>query len=275
MAKDLQQNWWITGASSGIGRELALVLAEQGHRVYISARSAAELGTLAQQHPDLLLPRPCDVRDDLAMAGLFHNAPDAPAWLDGVILCAGVCEYVELPELELAVFHRVFAVNYFGVVNACRTALPLLQAGRKRTPHRKPQLVGIGSLSSLLGFPRAEAYGASKAAMAYFLDSLRCDVQRAIDVTLVTPGFVTTPMSARNDFAMPFVWPARKAAEFILARLGRGRNTIRFPWQLHILLGLAARLPSLWYSFIVPKLARTGRKQDDTPASRNSRGAEG
>ena len=259
MSNDLRQNWWITGASSGIGRELALLLAEQGHRVYISARNATELATLALQYPGLLLPLPCDVSDDQAMAGLFANVADVPPWLDGVILSAGVCEYVELPELELAVCRRVFAVNYFGVVNACRAALPLLQAGRKRTPHRTPQLVGISSLSSLVGFPRAEAYGASKAAMTYFLDSLRCDVQPAIAVTVVSPGFVTTPMSVRNDFAMPFVWPARKAAEFIVARLGQSRNAIYFPWQLHILLALAARLPGLWYRFIVPKLARTGR----------------
>jgi NAD(P)-dependent dehydrogenase (short-subunit alcohol dehydrogenase family) len=252
--------WWITGASSGIGRELALLLAERGQRVWISARSSAALEALAQMHPDLLLPLPCDVTDDRAMAELWR-APQAPAWLDGVILCAGACEYVDLPELDPAMFRRVFDVNVLGVVNACRAALPLLRAARARQPERKPQLLGVGSLSSVVGFPRAEAYGASKAALAYFLDALRCDVQQDIDVTVVSPGFVATPMTARNDFAMPFMWPARKAAEYIGARLGTGRRAIRFPWQLRALLGLGALLPSWWYGRMVPRLARTGAQR--------------
>jgi NAD(P)-dependent dehydrogenase (short-subunit alcohol dehydrogenase family) len=249
-------SWWITGASSGIGRELALLLAEHGQRVWISARSPGALQAVARMHPDLLIPLPCDVTDDGAMATLFRDSPLAPAWLDGVILCAGTCEYVDLPELDLALFRRVFDVNYFGVVNACGAALPLLRAAHERQPQRKPQLFGVGSLASVVGFPRAEAYGASKAALAYFLEALRCDVQQDIDVTLISPGFVATPMTERNDFAMPFLWSAREAAEYIVARLGSRRRAIRFPWQLRTLLRLGALLPWWWYRSVVPRLAR-------------------
>jgi NAD(P)-dependent dehydrogenase (short-subunit alcohol dehydrogenase family) len=249
-------HWWITGASSGIGREVALLLAAQGHRVWISARSAAALDAMARLHPGLLIPLPCDVADDRAMPDLFRNAPQAPAWLDGVILCAGACEYVDLPELDIAMFRRVFDVNYFGAVNACGAALPLLRAAHARSPQRKPQLFGVGSLASVVGFPRAEAYGASKAALAYFLDALRCDVQQDIDVTLISPGFVATPMTDRNDFAMPFLWPARQAADYIVARLGSRRRAIRFPWQLRTLLRFGALLPSWWYGRVVPRLVR-------------------
>ncbi len=249
-------NWWITGASSGIGRELALLLAAQGMRVWVSARSASALQALAEQAPAQLMALPCDVTDDGAMGALFRSAPDAPEWLDGVILCAGACEYVDLPELDTAVFRRVFNVNCFGIVNACRAALPLLRAARKRTPARKPQLLGVGSLSSVVAFPRAEAYGASKAALAYFLDALRCDIQQDIDVTVISPGFVATPMTAHNDFPMPFTWSGRKAAAYIVARLGAGRRAIRFPWQLRSLLAFGALWPAFWYDVIVPRLAR-------------------
>jgi NAD(P)-dependent dehydrogenase (short-subunit alcohol dehydrogenase family) len=248
------ENWWITGASSGLGRELALLLAERGCRVWISARSTVALAQLAAVHPEQLLPLPCDVTDDSAMAALLRQ-PGAPPWLDGVVVCAGTCEYVDVPELDSAAFHRVFAVNFFGAVNACRAALPLLALAAQQRPNRKPHLLGVGSLASVVGFPRAEAYGASKAAFAYFLDALRCDVHKKIDVTLVSPGFVDTPMTARNDFPMPFVWQARGAAEYIVMRLDARPRRISFPWQLRSLLWLAAALPALWYGRIAPRLA--------------------
>lgn len=251
-------NWWITGASSGLGRELALLLAERGCRVWVSARSTVALAQLAALHPGRLLPLPCDVTDESAMAALFRQ-PGAPPWLDGVVVCAGSCEYVDLPELDSAAFHRVFAVNFFGAVNACRAALPLLALAAQQRPDRKPHLLGVGSLASVVGFPRAEAYGASKAAFAYFLDALRCDVRKEIDVTLVSPGFVATPLTARNDFPMPFLWQARRAAEYVVTRLQARPRRISFPWQLRSLLWLAAALPSLWYGQIAPRLARGGK----------------
>lgn len=254
---------WVTGAGSGIGRELALRLAADGHTVYISARSTEALADLAQAQPERLLPLPCDVTDVAQMAALFSSLPAPPQLLDLVILCAGTCEYVDLPVLDSALFQRVFDVNFHGTVNSCRCALPLLQQAARLHPDRRPELVGLSSMSTYVGFPRAEAYGASKAAQAYFLDALRCDVGQAVDVTVVYPGFVATPLTARNDFAMPFLLSAATAADSILSRLGRGRRTISFPWQLHWLLRLAARLPALWYGPVMRSLTR--RQREGTP----------
>lgn len=259
MSVPVQLTCWVTGAGSGIGRELALRLAAAGHTVYISARTTAALDELALSQPGRLLPLPCDVADDEQMNGLFGRLPAAPTTLDLVILCAGICEYVDMPALNPALFRRVMAVNFLGTVNSCRVALPLLQAAARQFPERRPQLVGLASMSTYVGFPRAEAYGAAKAAMAYFLDSLRCDVGQQLDVTVVYPGFVATPLTARNDFAMPFLQSAATAAEHILARLGRGRRRISFPWQLHGLLRLAALLPGLWYGPVMRFLSRRQR----------------
>lgn len=255
---------WITGASSGIGRELALRLAAAGHTVWISARSGQVLETLAQEDPVHLLPLPCDVSDTAAMAALFGSPGDAskagvPEALDLVILCAGICEYIDLPDLDTASIRRTMDVNFHGTVNATAAALPLLHAARQRNPVRRPELVGVSSMSAYVGFPRAEGYGASKAALAYFLDALRCDIQQHIDVTVVYPGFVATPMTDRNDFAMPFLQTTAAAADHILARLGRGCRTISFPWQLHWLLKLAALLPALWYGPVMRALSRQQR----------------
>ncbi|MES2606958.1 MAG: SDR family NAD(P)-dependent oxidoreductase, partial [Pseudomonadota bacterium] len=109
----------------------------------------------------------------------------------------------------------------------------------------------LDRLSDKAGFPRAEGYGSSKAAMAYFLDSLRCDVQATIDVTIVYPGFVATRLTQQNQFAMPFLWPVEKAADYIFARLWKGRRRLQFPWQLHWLLRMAQAWPALWYGHIV------------------------
>ncbi len=250
------RQYWLTGASSGIGRELALLLARQGHTVYVSARSLPALQALAANYPQLLLPLACDVSNDQQMEQVFDCLSEPPLWLDGIILGAGICEYIDVPALDGGSMRRVMDANYFGVVNACRVALPLLQAARMRDPSRKPEIIGIGSMSSYTGFARAEAYGSSKAAMSYFLQSLRCDLQNEIAVTVVYPGFVATPMTAQNDFNMPFMVSATQAARCIADNMGKAKLSIHFPWQLHLLLKLATWLPGLWYGRIAILLGR-------------------
>ena len=249
------QRWWITGAGAGIGRELALLLAADGHQVYATARSRSDLDSLASLYPGRIIAMPADVSDVAAMSILWQSLPEAPSSLDGVILAAGICEYVDPPELDHASFRRVMDVNFHGTVLSCEAALPLLMAASAGTG-RKPKLIGIGSLSSVVGLPRAEAYGASKAAMHYFLDALRCDIGHRVAITVVQPGFVATRLTAVNDFPMPWLWSARQAAAHIHARLHSGRPLLCFPWQLTWTLRLARWLPGLWYGIIVPRLRR-------------------
>lgn len=267
-----QQVYWLTGASSGIGRALALLLAQQGHRVYVSARSAAALDAVAAAHPGHLIPLPCDVADDAAMARVFEQLPEAlrPQTLDGLIAGAGTCEYVDLPDLDIALLRRVMDVNHFGVANACKAALPLLQAAAADPTRRRPCIVGLCSMSVYTAFPRAEAYGAAKAAMRYFLDSLRCDIGHAIDVTVVYPGFVSTPMTSSNDFPMPYCMSAEDAASHVYAALGEGKRSIAFPWQLHWLLKLASWLPGLWYGVLAPRLSRQQKAASARSATNTS-----
>jgi NAD(P)-dependent dehydrogenase (short-subunit alcohol dehydrogenase family) len=256
MQDTVNKVYWLTGASSGIGRQLALQLADQGHKVYISARSAEKLQELALISPGRLLPLPCDVSDAVQTATLFKSLPKPPAWLDGIILCAGSCEYIDVDNFDVASLHRVMASNFYGVVHACKAALPLLRAGHARNRAQRPEIVGICSMSCYVGFPRAEAYGSSKAAMRYFLESLRCDVQHEIAVTVVYPGFVDTPMTQVNDFPMPFMVPVSEAAGRIIRSLGKGKLSVSFPWQMYVLLKLGALLPWFWYGRVVTALSR-------------------
>jgi len=136
---------------------------------------------------------------------------------------------------------RVVRTNLLGVSNCLAAALPLLRAGVR------PHLVVVGSSVTWLALPRAGAYGASKAAVRYLVESQRIDLAReGIDVTLVSPGFVDTPLTRRNDFPMPQLWSAERAAQHIAKRLPRRPLEINFPslftWGLRVLGALPPRL---------------------------------
>ncbi|TQV80072.1 SDR family NAD(P)-dependent oxidoreductase [Exilibacterium tricleocarpae] len=255
MASVSGANIWITGASSGIGRALALQLAEAGNTVFASGRNEAALAGLCAQNPQRLVALACDVSDDNGMEEAGRRLRSMTDSLDMVILNAGTCEYVDNAELDNALFRRVFAVNLFGVVNTLTVAKPLLQKAQRRG-----HIVGIGSLSTVVGLPRAEAYGASKAAMQYLLDSLRVDLaHEKIDVTVVRPGFVETPMTAANDFPMPFAMDAERAATIILRGIAGRQRVVEFPLRLSWSLKLAALCSGLWYRVAAPRLNRANK----------------
>ena len=248
-----KQHIWITGASSGIGKAIVQQLATQGHQIYISGRNSEVLDILAAQDGNIT-PIPCDVGNDETMQVLLQNHDIE--YLDKVILCAGTCEYIDLPLIDIQKTRRVLDTNFFGVVNSCIAALPLLKKAKAFTG-KKPHIIGIGSMSSYLGFPRAEAYGSSKAAMSYFLNSLRSDLNDVIDITMVYPGFIKTPMTDQNDFSMPFLMSADKAASIIIKRAERRPLTIAFPLRLHMILQFMKLFPRLWYSRVSGSVRRT------------------
>jgi len=112
----------------------------------------------------------------------------------------------------------------------------------------------VASQATAAPFPRAEAYGASKAALQYFFDSLRLDLaSENIDVCVVNPGFVDTPLTRRNDFDMPFLMDADKAAGLIVDKLQSRPRQFSFPLRLSLLLGLARLLPSAWQKLVAPQ----------------------
>jgi NAD(P)-dependent dehydrogenase (short-subunit alcohol dehydrogenase family) len=234
---------WITGASSGLGRALALQLAQQGHWVIASARNAQALTQLAADNPGpgRILTVALDVteRDSLRAASDLISAKLGR--IDRLIANAGGCEYLDFPNPDWRAIERVFAVNFNGAVASIEAALPLL-----RLNHRRGHIVGVVSQVVKAPFTRAEAYGASKAALGYFLDSLRLDLAPEIDVTAIYPGFVDTPLTAKNDFSMPFLMDADDAAERMARAINKRAINMSFPRRLSSMLWLARRLPGLW-----------------------------
>lgn len=243
---------WLTGASSGIGAALAEILLQQGHRLAVSARNAGALQALAERFPQQVLLAPGDLTDAEQVRAI--GARIARQWgaLDQVILNAGTCEYIDVQQFEAALVERVLRANLLSASYCVEAALPLLRQGLR------PHLVAVCSSVTYLPLPRAGAYGASKAAMRYLFESLRIDLASSgIDVTLVSPGFVDTPLTQKNDFPMPMRWPVEKAARHIAARLHERPLEIAFPRLFIATLTLLSHLPGRLQLAIGKRLSRT------------------
>lgn len=242
---------WVTGASAGIGKAIAEQLLQWGNHVIVSARGRESLQALQGARPGQLSILPFDVSATTAVEQVAADMAAITDFIDIAILNAGTCEYVDLPKWEPALFERVFATNVQGVVNCLSVALPLLRRARKG------QVVAVSSLSSLVPFPRAEAYGASKAAVDYLMDTLRIDLApMGIVITLVQPGFVATPLTDKNDFPMPGLMTAQEAALEILWAAARRKRVHRFPRRLAWPLRIFHSLRPVWDRFIAPNMQR-------------------
>lgn len=243
---------WLTGASSGIGAALAEILLHQGHRLALSARNAQALQELAQRYPQQVLLAPGDLTDSDQVRAIGERIAQQWGALDQVILNAGTCEYIEVSHFEAALVERVVRANLLSASYCVEAALPLLRQGQR------PHLVAVCSSVTFLPLPRAGAYGASKAAMRYLFESLRIDLAASgIDVTLVSPGFVDTPLTRKNDFPMPMRWPVDKAARHIAERLDRRPLEIAFPRLFIATLILLSHLPGRLQLALGKRLART------------------
>lgn len=225
----------ITGATSGIGKQLALDYHQQGHEVWALGRNPKALEELAGKG---LQTAQVDLANREESLQWFARLPH----LDLAILNAGTCEYVDLPEFDSALISRVMRGNVESMAVSIEGVLPALRKGT--TPH----LVGVGSSVSYLPLPRSEAYGASKAAIAYLLDTLRIDLYpENITVSHVCPGFVKTPLTDKNDFPMPMRVSTEEASKAIREGIEKRKTEIHFPKKFTYLLKTLSLLPqNLW-----------------------------
>lgn len=233
----------ITGASSGIGRQLALDYAAEGWKVTACGRDPAKLEALNLANPAI-----DTLSFDMTDLALTRQAL---AWVQAslVILCAGTCEYLDNGVVDAEKVTRVLNTNVLGPVNCLDALLPGLPTGAR--------VVLVGSTASLVPLPRAEAYGASKAALAYFARSLSLDLApRGIQVSLVMPGFVKTPLTERNNFPMPMMISVEQASQCIRKGLARGAAEIAFPLRFVWLLKTVALLPFAWQKRLAQRLVR-------------------
>ena len=246
------QRIWITGASSGIGRATAVELARRGARLALTARNETALHALAWEiNAKGTLVLPGDVSDRETNLAIAQTIQGEWGGLDIALLNAGICEYPDVRTWDSALFERALQTNVMSVVYGTEAMLPLLRKSAR------PHLLGMSSTVTIGGLPRAEAYGASKAAIRYLLESLRVDLWREkIVVTVIMPGFVRTPLTDKNDFPMPMMIEAETAARSIADGIERERLTITFPWLFAALFRMLRLLPEGWYARLAARGAR-------------------
>ncbi|HUK61097.1 MAG TPA: SDR family NAD(P)-dependent oxidoreductase [Stellaceae bacterium] len=246
------QRVWITGASSGIGRELALHYARAGATVAASARRREELDALAAMVPGRIHAFPVDVADAGAMASAVPAIETAIGPLDLAILGAGTFTPLEIDGFDVALFRRHVEINYMGVVHGIAALLPHFLA------RGSGYFAVIASVAGYRGLPTAAAYGPTKAALINLCEALKPDLdKRGVGISIVNPGFVRTAMTEANKFAMPFLMEPEDAARRIAEGLAAGRFEVAFPRRFTFMLKLARLLPYGLYFRLVRRA--TGR----------------
>ena len=241
---------WVTGASTGIGAALARELADRGARVAISARSADQLAEVAAGRMAVV---PVDVTDRAATVAAGQAVREALGGLDVAVLNAGTWSSFHVEPWDSALFAEHLQVNVMGAVHTMEAVVPqMVAAGSGR-------VVGVASVAGYRGLPGSEAYGAGKAALINLLESLRGTLApRGIVVQTVNPGFVTTRMTDRNRFPMPFKVPAEVAARTIADGIARDRAEIVFPLPMAVLMKVVRVLPVRVWTALTATMARRG-----------------
>lgn len=233
----------ITGASSGLGRALALACAAPGATLHLSGRDAARLADTARACAEAgaaVTHRVLDVRDAAAMAAWIGGV----GRLDLVIANAGVSGGTGGAVEPAAQARAIFETNVTGVLN---TVLPALEAMARQAPGQdglRGRIAVIASLAAFVAAPGAPAYCASKAAVQRWAEALDATERaRGIRLSAVCPGYIRTPMTARNAFPMPGLMEAGRAARLTLDGLARGRVRIAYPFPLYLAARLVGALP--------------------------------
>ena len=249
---------FITGASSGIGAALARYYAAHGATLGLAARRGDALESLSASLPGKHHCYSLDVSDAAALADAAQRFIAAAGVPDVVIANAGVSVGTLTQEAsDNQAFRRVMEINVLGMVH---TFQPFMAA---MLGHKSGRLVGIASVAGIRGLPGAGAYSASKSAAITYLESLRVELRGSgVKVVTIAPGYIRTPMTDANNYAMPFMLEPDEAARRFAKAIEIGKSYTVIPWQM----GLVAKLMRLLPNCLFDRLAaKAGRKPRNLP----------
>ena len=240
----------ITGASGGIGRELAVEIARKGCAVGLLARREAELEKTAELVKAVGgrgFTAVCDVSNRESILLAMARVREGLGPIDLVIANAGVAMDKKPNDFDFACEEYLMRVNFNGVVQTLYAAIP------EMVKNRRGHVVAISSLASFQGLPANGAYCASKAALNVHMESLRMEMRPfGIAVTTVCPGFIATDLIANNKHPMPFIMGPNKAARKIIRAIERKRRVFKFPWPMRIATAIGNWTPRFIYDRVLP-----------------------
>jgi len=242
---------WITGASSGIGRAVALRLADEGWQVAASARSTGKLAELEALRPGRILSFPVDVTQQDAVAATVAEIEDRMGPLDLALFSAGSYKRDSATRFQGKDLAEVMTLNVIGTGYCLDAVIP------KMVARRAGHIAVVASVAGYVGLPGGAFYGATKAALINLCEGLYPELEKeGVRLTVINPGFVETPLTQKNDFPMPFLIGVDEAAESIVKGLKSGRFEIIFPWKMAVAIKLLNALPRPLLFMITRKMLR-------------------
>jgi short-subunit dehydrogenase len=248
---------WITGASTGIGRGLALSFAADGYKVAASARSVDKLRELEQASGNITAFQ-LDVTDAAAAAAVYATIESALGPVTIAILNAGVWHPMTASTFDVAQMEDSISVNYLGVVNALAPAMQAMTA--RKTGH----IAIMSSVAGYRGMPKGAAYAPTKAALISLAESLYIDLKhKGVSMTVINPGFIATPMTSVNTFPMPFIVTSDEAVATIRKGLNRGKFEIVFPGRMALMMKTFRLLPYSLYFWTADKITKRKLPPED------------
>ena len=246
---------WITGGSTGIGKALAIKFANEGWNVAISARRENLLKEISEMYENIH-SFPLDVTDKNKCNEVFNNIKNKFNEVDICFFSTGTWNPKKEKDIDVEQIEDVFKVNFFGTVNS-------IKAVEKYFKEKKSGIITIvSSIAGYRGLPNSTGYGPSKSALNNLTESLYFDFKRfGVRVCLVSPGFIKTPMTDKNDFKMPFLKTPEYAADKIYDGLiNKNSFEIHFPKALTIILKIFSFLPSKLYFGLVGRMTKYQKK---------------
>ena len=233
---------WITGASSGIGKALAIKFANEGWKVAASARRENLLKELSDKHPNIQ-SFPLDVTNSDKCKSIFQDILRKFESIEICVFGTGIHDPKSEKKFNLEKIKKIMEVNFFGTMNSINSIYDYY------TEKKNGQISIISSVAGYRGLPAAGAYCASKSALTSFAESLHFEMKRKnIRVSLISPGFIKTPMTDQNDFSMPMIKSAEFAAEQIFIGLTKKNGfEIHFPKAFTYIMKFLRILPSSIY----------------------------
>ena len=242
------KNFWFTGASSGIGKSLALKFAKEGWQVAASARRENLLKDLSNQNPNIH-SFPLDVKNEDKTKNIFQNIIEKFKTIDISVFCTGIHDPDAEKELSSEKIREIMETNFFGTLNCVMAVNNYFR--EKKSGH----ISIVSSVAGYRGLPAASGYCASKSALTSLAESLYFDFKRHnVRVSLVSPGFIKTPMTDKNKFPMPMIKSPEFAAEKMFIGLTKKNSfEIHFPVAFTMIMKLLKIMPHWLYFFLVKK----------------------